>query len=253
MTKLSGVDASEGVVDPDDVGTWPTSVRQLVEEWHNTVPESAFWEDLRVPDGGTDKLVAALAGHRLRAYHCTRLLAHEAQSIRLHGIRVFSRDLFDERITAAAWHGAMADADRDALLRGHMYGRGEAHSRGHRAGQVCLVIGRSVFDHDPDGVHPLLSNWGGEGIYFSSGTARLEPLLKTLGTPTVVVTAVPMLAGHRMMRWFPPLCHLLLATWRRAPGHADLHYSAPVPPDAVADLWQPGHPEYDRHRKLPLT
>lgn len=253
LVKLAGVSASEAVVDPDAVDTWPTWVRQLVEEWDDTVPESEFWENLHVPDGGTDELVAALAGHRLRAYHCTRLLAHEAQAIRQQGIRVFARDLFDERITAAASHGAITDADRDALLRGHMYGCGEAHSRGQRAGQVCLVTGRSVFDHDPDAVRPLLSSWGGEGIYFSSGTARLEPLLRTLGTPTVVVTALPMLTDHRSMRWFPPLSHRLLATWRRVPGHADLHYSAPVPPDAVVDLWKPGHPEYDRHRELPFT
>lgn len=245
--------ADPPVVDPDDPSTWPASVGQLVERWNGAVAATKFWEDLELPDDAQAALVDALAGHRLRAYHCTRLLDHEMPAVREQGLRVFGRELFDDRVATAAGHRAFGEHERVALLRGHMYGCGEARSRRRREGQVCLVIGRSVFDHDPDRVSPLLSSWGGEGIYFSSGVTGLQPLLRSLGTPTVVVTALPLQRDRRRMRWFPPLPRLFLAIVRGLPASGDLFHSGPVPADAIVDLWQPGHADYDRHPRLPTS
>ena len=34
-------------------------------------------------------------------------------------------------------------------------------------------------------------------------------------------------------------------------NYADVHYFTEVPPENVVEIWQPGHPEYDRHAELP--
>jgi hypothetical protein len=32
---------------------------------------------------------------------------------------------------------------------------------------------------------------------------------------------------------------------------SEIHHMAPVPPGCIEAIWQPGHPEYDRHQNLP--
>ena len=126
--------ARDDVVDPDDSSSWPDPVRALCREWDERVPPADFISDLEVDDVADGDIRAALQGRRIRAYHATRLLVHEVDGIRRHGLRVFSRELFEDRINAAYAHGHLTGAERDELQSAHMFAVGEDSARGDRAG-----------------------------------------------------------------------------------------------------------------------
>ena len=51
---------------------------------------------------------------------------------------------------------------------------------------------------------------------------------------------------------FPGLAHLFVATWLGIGARScDVHVRAPIDGEDILHLWQPGHPDYDRHVGLP--
>jgi len=206
--------------------------------------------DLLMPDEADDELRELLAGYDMVGYHATRLMKHELSVIRQEGLRPFSRDLFNDRIARAFLAGEIDAPTRDALMGGHMYAVGEQHQRGKREGQVCLTLSRACFQ-DTAGVCAPLSTWGGEGIYFSSGTIAHQQLLRSLGRPAVIQVCVPVALCRRDQLCFPRLDQVFLGVWRNLGQHADLIHCAPVPPRGIVAIWQPGEPEYDALGDLP--
>jgi hypothetical protein len=173
-------------------------------------------------------------------------LEHEAELIRKQGLRPFSGELFDDRIDAALQHGHLTTAEHGQLRASHMVAGGETHSRGDRLGKVCLLVGTDSLEDD--GLHPLMTSWGGEGIYFAAGTVDMRSRLRQLGTPTVVVAAVPVLPTWWEMPIRPGTAHLLLGRWRNlSNARGSLQYRTAVSAENILEVWQPGHPEYDRH------
>lgn len=235
------------MVDPDDVSTWPEPVRTLCLEWNSGVPPTDYLEDLQLHDGADDELRAALQGYRILAYHATRLLAHEVEGIRLNGLRVFSPQLFEDRINAAHAHGHLTRPERDELQASHMLAVGEGTRRGNRAGLSVTLrltpLGRGGWN--------LMSNWGGEGIYFSSGTQHHAPLLQRLGGPAIVVVAVEVASSWREQGCYPSLDRVFLGAWRGLAGGATLHVAHPVAPTHILDIWRPGDDAYDSIAELP--
>ena len=250
MTDRAGVGP---LIDPDDKATWPAELQDQVARWSAVLDDEEHWQDATPPDAVSRSLESALAGWSVLTYHCTRLLDHEVDGIRADGLQPFSRHLFDHKIQAAQDAGAITASERDALLRGHMYGCGDLPRRGAREGQVWLVAGGRDFDRDAEAFEELLLHWGGEGIYFATGAMSMKPWLQTLGKPTIVVVALPFTAVGRRHSWWGPLANLLLAAHRAIPAHGDVICWSPVPADRVVDLWQPGHPSYDRHPRLPAA
>jgi hypothetical protein len=170
----------------------------------------------------------------LRAYHCTRLLPHEVSMIREQGLRPLTEALVTDRIRQAHKYHAITRAQRDELLRGgHVFCDSERWRRKGRENQVCFISSRRLFEQAPGACIRFLSMWGGEGIYMSNGGGALRPLLRTLGRPAIVVVDLD------------PKVQC------RTDGGLDVFYPAPVPPERIVDLWQPGHQEYDVHSELP--
>lgn len=241
------------VFDPDDVATWPAGLRVQVAKWNGDLDGEEHWQDVAIPPALSVELESTLAGWRVLSYHSTRLLDHEVDRVRAEGLRPFSQDLFDRKIEEAVGVGAITAAEGDTLLRGHMYRCGEHPERGPlaREGQVWLVAGRADFEHDPEAFEELLLHWGGEGIYFAAGNERVKSKLQKLGKPSIVVVALPVIAPERPHSWWGPLANLLLAVHRGEPAHVDVCCWSPVSADAVLDVWQPGHQDYDVHARLP--
>lgn len=121
-------------MDPDDVSTWPNTVRALCRDWDAGVPATDYLSDLDLDSEAEDGLRSALQGHRVRAHHATRLLAHEVDGIRREGLRAFSRQLFEDRINTPYAHGHLTRSERDDLQVPHIFATGEATKRGNRNG-----------------------------------------------------------------------------------------------------------------------
>lgn len=228
--------------------TWPAPAVEWAQrhaELTRDQPEgSTIW--IHVEEEG-DAFRALLRGEKLLVYHCTRLLEHEAAWIRTEGLRPLTRALVEGRIRAAYAEGHLTPGERDELLASNVFAIGAQENREQ---QICFVAGRESFDDGYSGWESLLATWGGEAIYFTA--QHLEPRLREFGTPTIVPAAIDLSVSWHVAPVWPSLARLFIARVAGdAPIWADVFYPFAVPPVDVLDLWQPGHPEYDRH--LPLV
>jgi hypothetical protein len=182
-----------------------------------------------------------LVGSRLRAYHCTRLLAHEKVSIKESGLRMLSRQLLSDRIDDARRHGCISDETASLLHNGHVFATNEANPR---EDQVCLVLSRTTFSAGFHGCEPLLTTWGGEGIYASSGTQSVGPEVQALGSPAIVVATVDLNDGARHLV-FPALHKLFVgATLGFSDIGATLFYRSAIPPEFIEQVIGPSDRQY---------
>lgn len=236
-------------VDPDDVRTWPPSLRHTLAECVADVdPAETYACDLEGLTMSDEQVTALLGGRPLRAYHATRLLPHEVESVRRDGLRALSPEHVEQRIAGALGSSAITTEEADRLRAGTVYAEGAEDGR---ADQVCAVLGRIAFGENWQGVSRLLSCWGGEAIYWHANGDTLT-MLKSLGSPSIVVLDLPLTAAPWLM--FPGLGKSLA-------GHlggllscgADVIYKADVPASAIVGIWQPGAPEYDRFTNLPTA
>ncbi|MEY9911858.1 hypothetical protein ABIA35_008115 [Catenulispora sp. MAP12-49] len=237
------------IVDVDDPSTWPAAVAEFVDDCEAELQGLGLAPtELVVPAGVYDeRLVHLLAGHRLRAYHCARLLECEAAAIRSQGLRPLSGELVPDKLENAVRCGAITAEERARL---------HEHRRLDSAGlvvegRVCLALSTADFGLAAHFFNPLPSCWGGEAIYAAheSGATGLAGLLRGLGRPSIVVAqleasaiaATPSLTGSFVA---------VAAGWPAEEHGADIAYAGPVPPDFVEDVWHPGDADYDRFPDL---
>jgi len=251
--EVRGMAAAGERIDVDAAITWPPEVRRRAETIARMVRGTARCvEDMRVAPEIADEFRGLFVGHRVRAYHATRLLGHEVEMVRLQGLRPLSKKLVIERIERAYESGVLTFEDRDRLLSGNVFAEGRWTGR---EGHVSLFLSRTPLERMVHGVRPLLTTWGGEGIYMARGGSSMrEALLQGIGTATIVVVEVDLGPDPRVHGIYPELWKLFVARLLgREPLSADLLYMSFVPPDGVIDFWQPGHPSYDVHERLPRT
>ena len=193
------------VIDPDEPQTWPTAVMDFASGYAKRLRGSTqLTGDLDIPLDREDEFRSLRDEHSwVLAYHCTRLLDQEVAAIREQGLRMLSHELIDERRARAA---GQEHAKHEGRRPMSSFADQTWESR---AGQVCLVVGRRVFDDDPDGVVPLLSAWGGEGMYGSPLDPTVHP---TIGRPAIVAARIDLSVSHRVSPTFPPLSQLFVGT-----------------------------------------
>jgi hypothetical protein len=242
---LGRVAAPVDRIDVDDPRTWPAEV----VHWVTPVAErlrgsTEYTSDLAVPLDAEDGFRAMLT-RPLLAYHCTRLLDRETEGIRREGLRTLSRQLVEERIASAEESGDLDEQTAKRLRAENVYA---LEARENREGQVCLVLGRSGFDEPSSGAIPLMAAWGGEAVNGGPQDAETDPVL---GSPSIVVATVDLSASWRVSPTFPSLNRMFVATILELEDRiADVLYRGPVPASMIIDIWQPGHPYYDRHAPL---
>lgn len=231
------------VVDPSVPATWPRPALEFARaEAERLRGTTQFSLDLALSLDSENEF-RDLMGDRVIAYHATRLMPHEVLDVRRKGLRRLTPELVSSRIDAAV-KAAELTADQAAKARrGTVYA---IKNQQHREHQVCFVIGRDVLDDDADGLVPLLSTWGGEAIRGGPDTTGAM----TVGRPAIVVAALDLRPPQKLSSWtsLQKVCvGTLLGT--ESTG-AELHYYSDIPGERIVDIWQPGHPEYDRHDGL---
>lgn len=232
----------------DDPGSWSQSIYHYVAKRSEQLAgTSKSTLDLPIDPVEDSQFARLFDGLVLVAYHCTRLLPHEVDSVRREGLAPLTEDLVRRRIEEAHLHSAINEAERDRLLDGNVFATNEAD---RREGQVWLFLSRRTLDLRWHGIWRLVEFWGGEGIYWNFERTDIEDRIRTMGRPTVVR------AGLTVSTMEPGAIRSLLKPFvGRLLGFED-HDSEvcsrhAIPGDQVFDIWQPGDPEYDGHKSLP--
>lgn len=234
-------------VDVDDASTWPGEVGEHVDEVSKQLGGSRHYAcDLEIGYEEEAAFRELLGARPLLAYHFTRLLDVEVERIReVEGLRPLTRDLVERRIDDALTGQHVTPDQAERLRATHVFhqdgGRG-------RRDQVCLALGQRPLVTGR-GVRELLGMWGGEAQY--APTYELREVLEHLGRPAIVVAAVDLTAPGRHDVWPGVLKTLVGTRLGLEDAGADMFYRAPVPAGAVLDIWQPGHPSYERFPNLP--
>ena len=241
--------ATDLLVNLEEPNTWPQPLIELTAAWAERLRGSTqFTSDLRLPINLREDFEAALGTGRLLAFHATRLFDHEVEAIRDEGLRKLTPDLVNDRIESAYKRGLLTNGERDRCLSRNVFA---IENQAGRENQVCLVIGRGIFDHETgSGLHPFLGGWGGEAINGWPGPDS-DPLLRRLGRPAIVVAALE-IAAVREAYMAPGLAKLFVGKkLGLADASGEIYVRESVPGDDIVDIWQPGHFEYDLHGDLP--
>lgn len=233
-------------VDPSDPSTWPPAALLFAEEEARRLAGTTEYPaDLAVrPE--SELHFRQLMGDRVIGYHATRLLDHEIAGIRTAGLRRLTEQLVRERIEAARASSALSDAEADRTLRFNVFARGLQE---HRENQVWFVLGRMVLDDDADGLAPLLSTWGGEGIRGGPDPTGAW----AIGSPAIVVAALDLTVPERISSWTSLQKVCVATVLGMADAGAEGCVFDDIPASRIVDIWQPGQPEYDRLTKLVRT
>ena len=235
------------IVDVDDVNAWPGPVAEIVGRWATEYRGTTRYAlDLPLPFDADSSLREVLSGYVLRAYHCTRLLDHEVQRVLEGGLRPLTAELIHDRIDTARRASAISEHDAELLRHANVFATGED---ANRRNQVCLTFSNLLFREDPSGCKPLLSTWGGEGIYRSL-RGSMPTHVKKLGKPTVVVS---LLRAELIRSVFPDLSKIFVAAALGLTERwAEVFYGDAVPPSHIEAILQPGDGFYESLGVLPL-
>ncbi|AEN07976.1 hypothetical protein GA0115235_100939 [Streptomyces sp. DpondAA-F4a] len=226
-------------------------IYEIADETELAEPD--LYVDLELEDEEA-RLLDLLSDHLLRAQHCTRLLDHEADAIRAHGLRPLDLVLVDDRLNQAQERGYLTDAERELLRSQSMVVPGRQKS-GNREGQVCLTLSAEATSHNINGAWRLLSFWGGEAIYWQhcDDHAGVAQRLRSLGRPALVTAYVDLASPGRHLV-FKSVVHTFVGkAIGHTPANADVLYRNAIPPQHIESIAFPGDVAYDRLPGLPAA
>jgi hypothetical protein len=150
----------------------------------NNPPENEF-QPMR--DQIIEELDSMLADVRMLGFHCTKLLPHEKEDIRQHGLAPLTKSLVARRISNAVSVGYLSNPVAQILQA-----RNEVSNTG-RADKCWFVNMRSCLAEE-SGVKRLFRCWGGEALYVGHEPEydpEIGPVLRNMGEPNIVVAALP--------------------------------------------------------------
>lgn len=205
-----------------------------------------FATDLELPGGYDDEFRPLLAGHRLRAYHATRLLPQEIDLICSQGLELLTPGLVERRLRLLGETGLVTVDELDELRANTVFALNEQANREH---QVCLFLAEATFS-DQAGLWRLLETWGGEAIFWGvENDSALIGRLRSTGQPAIVVAHLKGFeAGWRRHSVWPSLPKNFIATLLNLDNRgAEVFYRAPIPGNRIEDIWIPGHRDFERH------
>jgi len=100
-------------IDVDNEVTWPGPTRRWADEQAGRHARSTeFVADLAISPEDEEEFRATFGPRKLLAYYCTRLLPHEADAIRIAGLRLLDERLVEDRIASAIEHKALPQRAR---------------------------------------------------------------------------------------------------------------------------------------------
>ena len=168
------IDGTPELIDLGSPLTWSESIQQVVAE---IVVEVREWPEVingctSCDLGGHDyertkeievRFRQVISTSSILAYHATRLLPHEVDSIQKFGLDPLSAELVERKLSAAAEHypDLISEADIQLLQRSGplTWQRG-----GIRLGLLWMVAPFAIFANETTGFRSLFGRWGGEVI-----------------------------------------------------------------------------------------
>jgi hypothetical protein len=242
------------VIELDLPAAWPRRIRDMVNDVRHEIRSSleslGYFDEIFTER--EDEFRALFRTTPIRAFHCTRLLEHEVEWIRRHGLRPLTEQLVLERIRGPPMKGTSTGEWPTRLRRSHVFATEESDNRKN---QICLFLSaESLSDARGRAMGEFMRYWGGEALSMSNKALELRPLLETLGRPAVVVVDLEVSAASGATRIYPGLLRAFvnrLVGEKEADAH--IYYRREITPDRIIDIWTPGHPAYDRFPELPRT
>ena len=137
-----------------------------------------------------DHLEKLLRPHRIVAYHCTRLTAEEIRNIKQEGLRVLTPALVSEKFKLCWQNGYLSKDEYEDLESSKDISDNLENKIGHRTGMVALC-GHPAMLKDGNAVSRFFRFWGGEAVYRGNEDKKIGCVLRRIGTPCIVVCAVP--------------------------------------------------------------
>jgi len=239
------------IIDLDDRATWPLAIHEEVAKWANKLDGTTEYTGglaLRIEDELSFRDL--FEGYLFRVYHCTRLMPHETDMVRKNGLRPLSAELITERVTAAKEYGCITEQQASRFQNAHVFATGEQNNR---KSQVCFVLSKNIFRNNIKACNPLLTTWGGEGMYMSSGAKHFLAELKILGTPTIVIALIET-DKSKLSKVFPSLLKAFVgSTLGLKDANADIFYKSSVPSQHIENIYQPSNPKYGEFGELPSS
>lgn len=232
------------IIDVDRWDTWPHQIVDVVDRWANELKGTTEYSgDLALPLEYEEEFRELLSGFLIRAYHCTRLLPHEVRMVKKMGLCPLTSEFLFDRIKSAQEEGIISAADARTLHEAHVFATGEHQCREN---QVCLILSKKIFHHSFPGCEPLLTSWGGEGIYKSSKRPPVLEHLNSHSKPAIVVTLLD-LGGKSSPHKIYPALHKVFVGARLCLSDlgADVFYKAHVSPENVESILQSGETQYE--------
>lgn len=230
------------MIDVDAPDTWPSDVLAWAREASDGLSLPYAFEDSRLVLRDHE-FRTLLSGHKLVAFHCTRLLDHEVAMVREEGLRPLTFDLIKTRIDRADAEGFLGPGDRALLTSKNVFAVDNATRA--REGRISLLLGEANLDAAAQGVKPLLSTWGGEGM---RGGPQTRSVLR-LGKPSVVVVRLD-LGSDADIAYIRSVSGAFVMKVLGADPCCEFQVRSPVPAEDILDIWQPGDAAYDRHEDL---
>jgi hypothetical protein len=236
------------LVDIDVPTTWPSFVSQQVGEWARRLGGStSFPSDLDISRIDEESFASALRGCSLRAYHCTRLLEHEKQSIAEDGLQRLTRAFLDRRMARALAAGAIQHELAAALSENNALAKPNG---ARRVGQVCCLLSSYTLRSDVHALGDLMTLWGGE-VISKAVPADFRSRLRGIGKPTLVTVALRLSADTNEHLFYPSLAKAFAAAALGLDVAGDVLFRADVPGVDIERISQPGDAWYDSFPLLP--
>ncbi len=178
----------------------------------------------------------------IRAWHYTRLTDDEVESIRHAGVYPSNLETTRSRLNARIVAGDLTVTVADALFQASPFQNKEQL----KARANLFWMTSSPLKIDDDGVKLLLSNWGGEAVYFCLQDVRLQTIVSNIGKPRVLELAVPLQAtSHAHSAADAVLGSFGLALGCSSErGAFDLYCHRSLGPDAVLAVHTEGEPDF---------
>ena len=191
-----------------------------------------------------EKIGRDLEDRTIRAWHFTRLTDAETDIIRSHGIYPSTLETLRRRLDIQVAAGVFSAEVSNALFAASPLNF-DSEQLESRSNKFCMTSHPREVVHD-SGVTLLLSNWGGELVYFWLQDVALQRLVATTGVPRVLEIAVPL----NTTRHTYSAGRAVVATFGRALGcdldgeAFDLYSVRALGPDAVIAVHSEGEPRF---------
>lgn len=221
-------------VELDDVTTWPTVFRTVVEARAANSEKDDLFDPI-----DEKRAIQALDGERLRVYHCTRLTKREVDSVRSEGLKPLSVEFTQERIRSAVADGHLTEVE------GAFYGQTTLPRDENRSGMVWLFTKRASLSQ-PAQIGYLVEVWGGEGINMALSSRSPEiRRLERVGTPSVVIAVIDL--SRHCDRSYPGVLAASVRHLRYGDGGTSIMCRSIVGPECIESIQHPGGEFWERH------